>query len=200
MFQLVESICIENKELQLIDLHNQRLNRSLQELFGCIATIDLAQIVQIPTKLNNQQYKCRVTTNDGQNFEYEIIPYQQRIIQSLQIVHCNEIDYHIKTSNRNKLDELFAKRQGSDDILIVRNYLLTDSWAANILLYNGIQWVTPQEPLLKGVQREHLLQLGKISEQRIPIDSLIRYQKIKLVNAMIDFDRAPEIEIKHVNF
>ena len=116
------------------------------------------------------------------------------------MVHCNEIDYHIKTSNRNKLDELFAKRQGSDDILIVRNDLLTDSWAANILLYDGIQWVTPQEPLLKGVQREHLLRLKLISERTIPIDSLVRYQKIKLVNAMIDFDRAPEIEIKHVNF
>jgi 4-amino-4-deoxychorismate lyase len=200
MFQLVESICIENKELKLIDLHNQRLNRSLQELFACNVAIDLAQFIQIPTTLNNQRYKCRVTTNDGQNFEYEIIPYQQRTIQSLQIVHCKEIDYHIKTTERNKLDELFAKRQGSDDILIVRNELLTDSWAANILLYDGIQWVTPQEPLLKGVQREHLLQLGKISEQHIPVDGLIRYHKIKLVNAMIDFDRAPEIEIKHVNF
>lgn len=200
MFQLVESICIENKELQLIDLHNQRLNRSLQELFSCIATIDLAQIVQIPTKLNNQRYKCRVTTNDGQNFEYEIIPYQQRIIQSLQIVHCNEIDYHIKTTNRKKLDELYALRNGCDDILIVRNGLLTDSWAANILVFDGLQWITPQTPLLKGVQRAHLLKTNKISEQHIPVDSLIRYQKIKLVNAMINFDRAPEIEIKHVNF
>lgn len=200
MFQLVESICIENKEPKLLDLHNQRLNRSLKELFGFIETFDLDEIVTIPSHLSNQRYKCRVATINGHTFEYEIHPYQQRDIKSLQVVHCNEIDYHIKTSNRNKLDELFAKRQGSDDILIVRNDLLTDSWAANILLYDGIQWVTPKEPLLKGVQREHLLRLKLISERTIPIDSLVRYQKIKLVNAMIDFDRAPEIEIKHVNF
>jgi 4-amino-4-deoxychorismate lyase len=200
MFQLVESIRIEHNELQLVDLHNARLNRSLLELFGVNSCVDIRELVQLPPNLDNERYKCRLTTANGTTFEHQIEPYIQRPIRTLQVVTCNDIDYRIKTNDRQKLDELFAQRNGCDDILIVKSGLITDSWAANILFFDGKHWETPEIPLLKGVQRENLLAQKIILERSIPIESLTRYQKIKLVNALIDFDRAPEIEIKHVNF
>ena len=58
----------------------------------------------------------------------------------------------IKTRN-----QLIEKRKHADDIIIVKNGLVTDSFYANLaFLKNGI-WFTPETPLLLGVQRQFLL-------------------------------------------
>lgn len=82
---------------------------------------------------------------------------------------------------------MFAQRGETDDILIVRNELLTDTSICNIALLDGDKWYTPAAPLLYGTMREKLLSESKIRAIEIRLDSLANYQKIRLFNAMIDF-------------
>lgn len=194
MYQLVESVRIENRQFHHVELHNQRLNKALKELFGIDKKICLEDIIELPADLTEERYKCRVTVSP-ESINVDIKPYIQREIKTLKIVHDNNIDYSFKTDNRQQLDVAFEKRDGCDDIIIVKNNCVTDSWAANIILFDGHDWITPDSPLLKGVQREYLLLQNRIKLQRVMITDLPFFQKIRLINAMIDFERAPEINI-----
>ncbi|MDA3930349.1 MAG: aminotransferase class IV [Prolixibacteraceae bacterium] len=197
MFQLIESIRIENKQLHHIDLHNRRFNNACKQLFGFSNSIDLSKSILIPDSISNQRYKCRVTF-DGKKLNIEINQYEQRIINSLKVVESKSIDYSFKTSNRSLLNNAFDKRGNCDDIIISKNGFVTDAWAANIILFDGTKWVTPTTPLLKGVQREFLLSNGTITEIAIRTNNLLSFKKIKLINALIDFNRAPEIDTKNI--
>jgi len=194
MYQLVESVRIENRQLHHIELHNQRLKKAMQLVFGVEKKIFLEDIIELPADLTENRYKCRVTVSP-ESINVDMKPYIQREIKTLKIVHDNEIDYSFKTDNRQQLDSAFEKRADCDDIIIVKNNCVTDSWAANIILFDGQRWVTPDTPLLKGVQREYLLSRKLIKEQRVLVADLSSFQKIRLINAMIDFERASEIAI-----
>lgn len=195
MYQLLESIRIENRVLHNIELHNKRFNMARKALWRQSNLIDLRTIIDIPEELNNERYKCRIVSN-RQTINYEIKPYVQRKVETLKIVIDNNIDYTYKTSNRKMLDKAYAQRNNCDDIIIIKNNLLTDAWAANIVLFNGEKWLTPKKPLLKGTQREYLLTIGKIYEQNIHLSDIKSFETIKLINAMIDFDRAPAINVE----
>jgi 4-amino-4-deoxychorismate lyase len=195
MYQLVESVRIENRQLHHIELHNQRLNRAMESVYGISAKISLEKIIEIPDNLTINRYKCRVTISFENTVVVSIDPYIQREIKTLKVVHDNDIEYPFKTENRLELNACYEKREGCDDIIIVKNGLITDSWAANILLFDGKSWIAPDTPLLKGVQREYLLTQNLIKSERVTINDLPLFKKIRLVNAMIDFERAPEIEI-----
>ena len=195
MSLLLESIRIENRRLHNIDLHNKRFNNALKHLYGKNDFVFLEKLIEIPENLNIFRYKCRVTTN-GDELKYEIHPYNQRKINTLKVVHFNNINYKYKTTERELLDEAYAQRENCDDIVIIKNGMISDSWAANIILFDGKNWVTPSSPLLKGTQREYLLINKIISEKNIHFDDLVCYKSIKLINAMVRFNEADEIDVK----
>ncbi|MDQ1268165.1 MAG: 4-amino-4-deoxychorismate lyase, partial [Campylobacterota bacterium] len=83
---------------------------------------------------------------------------------------------------------LYAQRGECDDVLIVKNSLISDTTIANIAFFDSRRWVTPRAPLLKGTTRERLLRDGKIFEADIAINDLEKFSHVALMNAMIDFD------------
>lgn len=194
MSRLLESIRIENRQLQHIELHNQRFNHAREVLFGAVDHVLLENVIQIPIGINNERYKCRVISM-GKEISFEIAPYRQRPVKKLKIVSMNQISYTFKTDNRSTLEQAFAGRESADDVIIVKNGFVTDSFAANLIFSDGQKWYTPDTPLLKGTQREFLLSEGFIEVQKIELSELIRFKSVKLINAMIDFERAPEIMI-----
>lgn len=197
MCQLIESIRIENCQLHHIELHNKRFNVAARVLFGIKKNINLEDIIDIPANLENSRYKCRITF-DGKKASVNISPYHQREIKTLTLVEMNNIDYTYKTTNRELLDKAFQLRAGADDVLIIKDGFITDSWAANAILWDGSSWFTPSTPLLKGIQREFLLNNGKIKEAEITAKNIRNFQKIKLINAMIDFERSTPFDIINV--
>lgn len=194
MYPLVEAVRIENRQLHHLDLHNRRINLARQAIYRSTDQVDIGSIVQLPDDLSTERYKCRLIFYPGK-VEYSITPYHQREIRTLKVVADNDIDYTFKSENRLKLDEDFAKREDCDDIIVVKNNKVTDSWAANIILFDGKEWITPDAPLLRGIQREYLLREGRLIEKEVTVNDLITFKKIKLINAMIDFERAPEISV-----
>lgn len=195
MFPLVETIRFENGQLHLLDLHQERFDRSRLELFGTIEPQSLLSLIAIPDSVDpTKVYKVRVLySNVVETVEWH--EYMMKPIRSFRIVTDNDIDYHLKSSERSRIDSLSQQAHDTDSIIIVKNGMITDSAYANILLREQDRWITPSTPLLKGVMREHLLRSGTITEEPITVDQLSRFSDIKLINAMIPMDRFEPVNI-----
>ncbi|MDW3210135.1 MAG: aminotransferase class IV [Reichenbachiella sp.] len=190
MSQFIESICCIDGELQLLELHQARVNRTFFTNYGLLAKpIRLNRVIkQIPSK---GKFKCRVEY-DNEKVEVNFTPYQTPKISSLAIVEGGDVDYRFKYADRKALDHLYAQRNGKDDVLIVKDGLISDSYFANVAFFDGEEWWTPEEPLLAGVQRQYLLDQRLIQTTKIRTSDINKYEKISMINAMIDLE---EIEI-----
>lgn len=197
MSPLLESLKLKDGIIQSLNYHQIRLNRSMDELFSDTKKIDLLKEISVPENCKSGIFKIRVLY--GQTIEIiEIEPYVFRSIQSLKVVHHESIDYHLKYTDRQILQELFAQRANYDDIIIVKSGLVTDSFAANLLFFDGEKWFTPASPLLKGTKRQFLIDNGIILEKEIREEDIRNYQKVGMINAMIDFEEMPEVPVEKV--
>lgn len=179
--RLLETIRCEAGEPQHLVYHQQRLDFSLKRL-GYTITYSLEELISPPDK---GLYRCRfIYDQTGYLIEYH--PYQPRAIQTLKLIH-SDINYSLKFADRTQLDHLFALKEAYDDVLIVRNGLLTDTSIANIALYIDDHWLTPKFPLLAGTTRSRLLDTRKIFTAALHVNDLKKASKIALMNAMMGF-------------
>lgn len=197
MCPLVETLKLKDGIVHNTEYHQYRLNGAMAELFPEAERIDLASAILIPGNYLSGLYKVRVLYGPTID-KVEISSYIPRTIRSLKIVLHESVDYHLKYTNRQVLQELFAQRVDCDDIIIVKNGLVTDSFAANLLFFDGQKWVTPDSPLLKGTQRQFLLDGGIVCEKKIRVEDIFNYQKVGLVNSMLDFEDMPVINIERI--
>jgi 4-amino-4-deoxychorismate lyase len=197
MYPLVESLKLKDGIILNLEYHNRRLNLSKAELFPGSPKVELEKEIKVPEDCHLGIFKIRVLY-DQLIRAIEIEPYSYRSIQSLKVVHHESIDYHLKYADRQILQELFAQRGNCDDIVIVKNGFVTDSFAANLLFFDGERWFTSNTPLLKGTKRQFLLDEGIISERVIREDDIRSYQKVGLINAMIDFDEMPVVPVNNI--
>jgi len=197
MCQLVESLKLKNGKIINAEYHQNRMNRARLELFPEAEPLVILTAISIPDNCTSGVFKVRVLYRETLE-KIEIEPYVFRTIRSLKVVHHENIDYHLKYTNRQVLQELFAQRGISDDIIIVKNGFVTDSFAGNLVFFDGENWVTPTTPLLKGTKRQFLLDQGIISEREIREEDIKKYQQVGIVNALIDFDEMPVVSVEKI--
>ncbi len=181
-----ETIKIEDGKIFNIEYHNQRAFNTIDKNFGIKKEIDLKNFINPP---KSGLFRCKIVY-DKDILDVKYYPYKPRVIKSLKVVYSN-IDYSFKYLNRDELNSLFEKRDGCDDILIVKDGFVTDTSIANIAFFDGNRWITPRKPLLKGTTRERLLKERKIFEEDIRIEDIKRFKKFAIMNAMVGF-----VEIK----
>ena len=186
----LETIKIDDGLIYHVEFHQSRLDNALNE----DAVHDLENLLSPPL---NGLYRCRVVY-DKQNIQIDYFPYNKRSIKSLKVIYDDEIEYGHKYENREAIEKLFSQREECDDILIVKNGLITDTSIANIAFYDGDNWITPKEPLLQGTTRTRLLKEKKLIQKNIRVEELKTYKKIALMNAMIDFDIIAEDNLEEV--
>ncbi len=181
---LLETICIHNGAIQHLSMHQMRLNRSQEALFDRYEPIDLGAVLHPPS--GSGILKCRVIYGDTLlDISYQ--PYRPRNVRSLRLVESH-VDYGYKYSDRDAIDELFARRGDADDILIVRNGFVTDTSTANVAFLKGRQWFTPRRPLLAGTTRERMIRSGFLIPRDIRVDEIDTFEAFALLNAMIGFE------------
>ena len=196
MSQFIESIKCENGRLANLAFHNLRFNQTRQKFFGA-APLDLFSLVSIPEHAKNGIFKCRILYG-SQITRIEFIPHVYRLINRLKLVHCNSINYRYKHSDRNMLLKLFEQREDCDDILIVKNGFITDSFSANVIFFDRDNWYTPNTPLLPGTRRAQLLKKGNLTAINITTADLKNFDSACLINAMQGMNETPLIPIKHI--
>ena len=141
--------------------------------------------------------KARVVYGEKGIEDVSYSPYTMRHVHSLALIQADHIDYTYKSTGREPLNRLFALRGACDDILIVKQGLLTDTSIANIALSNGTHWYTPAHPLLKGTKRAALLEEGILQEKDIRPEDLPSFSTVRLFNAMIDWGEL-ELPVRNI--
>ncbi|WP_020607142.1 aminotransferase class IV [Spirosoma spitsbergense] len=194
----LETICVRNRQLQHISAHNDRFNRTRLACWQMNDPARLEDFIKLPNWLLPPEiYKCRVTYGpDIETIEFE--PYHIRPVQSLALVNANGLMYSHKYADRQAINNLFARRGSADDILLVRDGLLTDTSYANVALLAGNRWYTPAHPLLEGTQRARLLADGILHPADIRPADLPRFESIKLMNAMLDWEQTTPIPVQAI--
>lgn len=197
MCQLVETIKCKNGKLENLQYHQARFNLSRKEHFGENFELNLFEEIKVPGAYQSGLFRCRVIyTSEIEKIEFHAHKYRK--VESLKLVEDNSINYSFKFTDRKRLNELFEKRGTCDDILIVKNSCITDSYAANVIFFDGKEWWTPDTPLLHGTRRTQLIEEGKIKVCRITPDDLSRFEKAGLINAMQDLSEMPVIKIENI--
>jgi 4-amino-4-deoxychorismate lyase len=191
--QFFETIKIEGNQLSNLAYHQERMNSARLEVLGLNVPVELKNAIVVPKEFSGQLLKCRVTYSEKiEKVEFE--PYTPRKIQSLKIIVDNTIEYNYKYSDRKKLNQLLGQKGNCDEILIVKNGLITDTSFSNVVFFDGDHFVTPSRPLLKGTMRQNLLDKGRISEDIIRLSDIKGFKSAFLINAMLDLESAIEIE------
>lgn len=132
--------------------------------------------------------KWKIVYGDGLPIESQLMPYQIPKIKSLAIVDGSKVEYSRKYENRSEIAALMSLRGHCDDILIVKNGMVSDTSFCNIVFENESGLFTPSTPLLKGTKRQKLLDDGVIQECSISINDICKYKKAYLINAMLDIE------------
>lgn len=198
MSLLLESICVENGEARLLPYHEERMNRSRKDLWGITEEIKIADVITpLLSQYTQDLYKCRVLY-EREIEQVEFVPYQRPQIHTLKKVYSAEIDYTYKYADRKALTTLFQQRGERDDMLIIKGGVVTDTYFANIIFSHEGQWYTSDQPLLKGVQRQFLLDQGVVKEKKILEKDLRQYSHFKFVNALNPFDTSPAQPISQI--
>lgn len=192
MSPLLETIKLKEGKLFNLEFHNRRFNKARKEYFGVNSELDLGQKITIPDEFKLGLFRCRIIYSPEIE-KVEFISHQYQKVESLKLVVDDLVDYRFKYNDRCHLQMLYDKRGECDDILIVKDGYITDSYTANPIFFDGIKWWTPDSVLLPGTQREKLLQETRIFECQITPDDLHKYQKAGLINAMQDVEDMPVI-------
>jgi 4-amino-4-deoxychorismate lyase len=187
MSLLIETIRVYNGSFNNVAGHEARMRRSLAEIFSYYGPIHLAEAlndIELPAQ---GLYKCRVVYSE-KSMNTELIPYTVQPVRTLRIVVDNEISYDHKFLDRAAIENNYEKRGTCDDILIIRNGLVTDTSYANIAFKTKDQWITPASFILAGTQRQFLISSGKLEEAEVTVNDLKKFTEFKLINSMLLFD------------
>ena len=197
MSRFLESISVRNRSFEHLPWHSKRVEQTQAASLGESPLADLSQFLSIPAELGHQQYKCRIVY-DRSIREVSFTPYVAKSIRSLKVVEGNGIEYSKKWEDRNALAELYAQRGEQDDILIIKDGYLTDTYYANVAFWDGIKWLTPATPLLEGTCRARLLAEGILEEAPIRLEDLPSFQNIRLMNALLGWSKSNEFSIHQI--
>lgn len=197
MYPLFESIYLNDGVFRNLPYHEARMKNSIKILFDQESKIELAtQLSKISFPVQGL-FKTRIIYGTESN-DVEFVPYTIRPVQSLKLVEGGPICYGHKFTDRTDLAKLLTQRGASDDIIIIKNGLITDSSYANIIFKKGDLWFTPESYLLKGTMRQYLLDNGLIAEANITVFNFHQYQSCKLINSMLGMN-GTEIAINSIN-
>ena len=192
MSRFIESICCIDGKVKNLELHQRRVNQVVKAHFKGYS-IDLSEEIRDVPAVG--KYKLRVIYDQDIRMT-EYVAYTPKTTGSIRLVDGGTIDYSYKYEKRTELDHLFEQRDGCDDILIIKNGLITDAYYSNVALFDGSKWYTPSFPLLNGIKRQFLLAAGELIERNILQSEISDYEKISLINAMLDLG---EIEVSSDN-
>lgn len=190
----LETICIKDGVAQHVEWHAARVKRTAARfdfnsasILGCLMDLKKSNS-GIPEKLRgvDGKVKCRIVYNDAVR-EITFEKYIPKEIRSLKLVEGSP-DYAFKFADRSELNALLSRREGHDEILIARDGYITDTSYSNVVLQREGDFYTPSRPLLNGTKRQRLVKEGIIKEIEIPVSALSRFERILLINAMLDLE------------
>jgi 4-amino-4-deoxychorismate lyase len=185
MCLFTEAVRIQDGLPRNLEYHQKRCGRTRQRFFPELPPLDLERALSGVTLPREGRHKCRILYSAGIE-EIDVTPYTPRRVESLKIVEDDTIDYRYKYADRSAVEKLLARREGCDDVLIVRQGKVTDISYANVAFLLRGRWYTPSSVLLPGTMRRFLLDTRRIEEREIVPEDIRLFEGLSLINAMLD--------------
>lgn len=194
IFPLFETLAVVDGVAQNLDYHQQRYQNSLSIFYPTRAyqVLDFTRLIPLALMSYSAQYqpedlpnllRCRVDYN-ATHYQIGFFPYVKKSYHAFSPVVCDNIDYSLKYTNRQKFADLLTQKGNADEILIIKNGYVTDCTIGNLIFRQQGEWFTPSTPLLQGTQRAKLLEYGMISERLIRLQDIDKFEEVRLINAL----------------
>lgn len=193
-------------ELIAGELHRERMLRTLREQGADTGSTFLQSLLstspwrEVEAYLTGQQvlpattYRLTLEYSLAGLSAIRLIPYGKRTIRALcPILLSDDFEYSYKYADRSFFDRMKAELADDEEPLFVRSDgSITDTSFTNVLIETEAGYLTPTRPLLRGTQREGLLQAGLIAEADDLTLSTLRSKAkaILLINALLPLEEA----------
>ncbi|MFZ9659762.1 MAG: aminotransferase class IV [Arcobacteraceae bacterium] len=174
-----ETIRCDDFEVFNLEYHKKRIAKTVG------LNINLEEYIYPPSECLT---KCKLQYDSNHIIQIDYSTYVKKQIRSFKVVFDDTIEYSKKYIDRHDIEKLYQKKDNCDEIIIVKNNLVTDTSIANIAILYKNRWITPKKPILHGTTRARYIDEELLVEEDIDIDMLLNANKIGLLNAMIDFD------------
>ena len=195
MSQFFESICVKEGVAENLSFHQARVYKTLQSFDASQNNISLKAIVEQLTLSTLGLFKLRISYDLNGNHQVKLTPYQYKLINQFALVDIKGYRYDYKYENRDWINEALIQ-SGTDEIMMHENGFIKDCSYTNIVFYDGVNWYTPESPLLEGTQRAKLIQEGLILPKALHVKDIPSFVKFKCINAMMHWDTAVEYSVK----
>lgn len=188
MYPLFETLCIDNGRICNAEWHCRRFETSYSSLYRHCPTYSLFDNTHISSEYNTGIFRLRISYNESST-KTEIEPYITKNITRLKVwAVAPSFDYSLKYTDRSVINNLFSQRGCCDDVLIIKDGMVTDTSVCNIVFFDGQKWITPSTPLLCGTARARLLADGTIEERPVAESDIHKFEAFRLINALRHFD------------
>lgn len=194
MKNYLETISVVNKKPLNLGYHQERIQEVFEEKFPQKKAWEIAKL--IPDILEEKWIKLRFIYNDI-SFKIELSPYHKKTIQKLIFVDIEQYEYSYKYEDRRFLYELLKLHPEYDEVIMVKNGLVTDATIGNIALEKNGKWYTPQYPLLNGTKRRKLLKEKILIPKNIKQEEIQEYDKIAIINAFLDLEESNILSVSN---
>lgn len=177
-----------------LPLHSERMKRTVDSFYPGHVTPGIDSI-PLPFECSNGIFKCKITyTYQIEDVTYT--RYTRKTIRTLGLVENTGITYQWKSYDRKGLDQILSS-SGFDEVIITRNGFVSDTSFSNVVFENRSGLFTPSSFLLNGTKRQDLLRKNVIREKDIHREDLYQYDRLFLINAMLDISDGHCFAIHH---
>ena len=202
----IETFMLRGGELIAGELHRERMLRTLRGQGAETSSAFLQSLLstspwqEVEAYLTEQQilpattYRLTLEYSLAGLSAIRLVPYCKRTIRALRPLPLPDgFDYSYKYADRSFFEQMKAELADDEEPLFVRpDDTITDTSFTNVLIETKAGYLTPTRPLLKGTQREGLLQAGLIAETDDLTLSTLRSKAkaILLINALLPLEEA----------
>ncbi len=202
----IETFMLRGGELIAGELHRERMLRTLREQGADTGSTFLQSLLssspwrEVEAYLTGQQVLPATTYRLTLEYSLEgfsairLVPYCKQTIRALRPLPLPDgFEYSYKYANRSFFERVKAELADDEEPLFVRpDGTITDTSFTNVLIKTEAGYLTPTRPLLRGTQREGLLQAGLIAEADDLTLSTLRSKAkaILLINALLPLEDA----------
>ena len=200
MYPLFESIRYKNGIPENLEFHQQRVDYTLLQL-NVTSPIILADHIYLHANKpdrDNQVYKCRLQYDLIGEVNIRFEPYTIRNINTFSIHDIGSKVYQYKYADRIWINEILTN-SGTDEVILTQNGYIKDTSYANLVFFDGLDWITPSQPLLMGTRRAALLKAGIIREAPLHSNDLKNFVEFRLINAMMLWEECPIYKLEGIN-
>lgn len=182
---LFETIKIQDGIAQNLIYHEQRIQNSI----NFSSKFNLEQILY--TKKQGLIRAKVVYDLNGELVSVDFFEYKMKKFHTFQLVNI-DFNYDKKYLDRSNIE---AIKGSFDEVIMVKNSLITDTSIANVAIFKNSHWITPKSPLLNGTTRQRLLDENKIIQDDLCVDDLLNVKRLAIFNSMIGFYEVQKFEI-----